>query len=72
MKSKILLLSLTILGLLSSCTNLDEELFSQVESEDYGKTASEVETIVGGAYSSLRGLGMIFPIHIPLVNMCSF
>jgi hypothetical protein len=57
MKSKILLLSLTILGLLSSCTNLDEELFSQVESEDYGKTASEVETIVGGAYSSLRGFG---------------
>jgi hypothetical protein len=57
MKSKILLLSLTIFGLLSSCTNLDEELFSQVESEDYGKTSSEIETIVGGAYASLRGFG---------------
>lgn len=42
---------------LGSCTNLDEELFDQVSMNDYGKTESEVQTIVGGAYSTLRGYG---------------
>ncbi len=37
------------------CTDLNEELFNTVESSQYGKTAGEVETIVGRAYASLRG-----------------
>lgn len=41
--------------LLHSCTDLSEELYSQVSAADYGKTPSEIETIVGRAYSSLRG-----------------
>ena len=38
-----------------SCTNLDEELFDRVEDENFGKTPTEIEALVGGAYSSLRG-----------------
>jgi hypothetical protein len=49
-----LLLASTITNLIS-CTDLEETLYSQVSSNDYGSTPAEVETIVGGAYSSLRG-----------------
>lgn len=58
MKTKYLLSAL-LFGALSmtSCTNLDEELFDKVSMDDYGKTESEVQTIVGGAYSTLRGYG---------------
>lgn len=52
-KSIILLSAATLL--LSGCTNLDEKLYDQVPMDDYGKTDSEIATIVGGAYASLRG-----------------
>ena len=56
MKFKINILPvLLVFVLLFSCTNLDETLYSQVDSNDYGNTPAEVETIVGGAYTSLRG-----------------
>ena len=53
------IISALILGALtlSGCTNLDEELYDVVSMDDYGKTESEVKTIVGGAYASLRGYG---------------
>jgi hypothetical protein len=38
-----------------SCTDLSEKLYDRVQSADYGKSASEIETIVGRAYASLRG-----------------
>ncbi|HLT52434.1 MAG TPA: RagB/SusD family nutrient uptake outer membrane protein [Flavobacteriaceae bacterium] len=38
-----------------SCTNLDEELYNTVEDSDFGTTPEEVQALVGGAYSSLRG-----------------
>jgi hypothetical protein len=38
-----------------SCTDLSENLYDRVQSSDYGKTPGEIETIVGRAYSSLRG-----------------
>lgn len=38
-----------------SCTNLDEELYDQVADDSFGNTPSEIEALVGGAYSSLRG-----------------
>ena len=43
------------LAVVSSCTKLDEELYNVVEVNDYGKTPSEIKTIVGRAYASLRG-----------------
>src|SRR5690606_18955841 len=55
MKStSIITLALSAL-LLSSCTDLSETLYDRVGSADYGKTPAEIETIVGKAYSSLRG-----------------
>ncbi|MDL2212446.1 RagB/SusD family nutrient uptake outer membrane protein [Bacteroides sp. OttesenSCG-928-D19] len=41
--------------LFSACTDLSETLYDKVDSSDYGKTPAEIETIVGGVYSSLRG-----------------
>ncbi len=41
--------------LISACTDLSENLYDKVDSSDYGKTEAEIETIVGRAYSSLRG-----------------
>lgn len=38
-----------------SCTDLDEELYDRVEDDNFGNTPSEIEALVGGAYSSLRG-----------------
>jgi hypothetical protein len=38
-----------------SCTNLDEELYDKVADDNFGKTPSEIQALVGGAYSSLRG-----------------
>ena len=38
-----------------SCTNLDEELYDRVPDDEFGKTPTEIEALVGGAYSSLRG-----------------
>lgn len=41
----------------SSCTDLDEELYDRVEDGDFGQTPGEIQALVGGAYSSLRGFG---------------
>jgi starch-binding outer membrane protein, SusD/RagB family len=53
MKNSIILLVWILIS--ASCTNLDEKLYDKVSSADYGKTPSEIETIVGRAYASLRG-----------------
>jgi hypothetical protein len=55
MKIKIIIISFASTLLLVSCTDLSETLYDRVQSSDYGKTAGEIETIVGRAYSSLRG-----------------
>lgn len=58
MKAKYIIAALILgLGALSSCTNLDEQLYDIVSTDDYGKTEKEVQTIVGGAYATLRGYG---------------
>ena len=58
MKIRYILSSAMLAALaLASCTNLDEELFDKVSMNDYGKTEAEVQTIVGGAYATLRGYG---------------
>ena len=38
-----------------SCTDLDEELYDRVEDGNFGTTPKEIDALVGGAYSSLRG-----------------
>lgn len=38
-----------------SCTNLDEQLYDRVSDTDFGTTPNEIQALVGGAYSSLRG-----------------
>lgn len=38
-----------------SCTNLDEDLYDKVTDDNFGNTPNEIEALVGGAYSSLRG-----------------
>lgn len=45
------LLGLTVL----SCTNLDETLYDRVADDQFGTTDNEIQALVGGAYSSLRG-----------------
>lgn len=40
---------------LTGCTDLDEKLYDKVTTDEYGKSQSEVLTIIGGAYSTLRG-----------------
>lgn len=53
LKSVIMASAITVT--MAACTNLDEKLYDQVSMDDYGKTDSEIATIVGGAYASLRG-----------------
>jgi hypothetical protein len=55
MKIKISITALVLLLATMSCTDLSEKLYDKVQSADYGKSASEIETIVGRAYASLRG-----------------
>jgi len=38
-----------------SCTDLSEDLYDRVEDGDFGNTPKEIDALVGGAYSSLRG-----------------
>ena len=38
-----------------SCTDLSENLYDKVEDGNFGNTPSEIDALVGGAYSSLRG-----------------
>lgn len=38
-----------------SCTDLGEDLYDRVPDDNFGQTPSEIQALVGGAYSSLRG-----------------
>lgn len=58
MKMKYLYSALLLGALaLTGCTDLNETLYDKVSMDDYGKSESEVQTIMGGAYSTLRGYG---------------
>lgn len=54
-------LAVGLLLAFASCTDLDETLYDKVSMDDYGKNESEVSTIVGGAYATLRGYGSDTP-----------
>lgn len=55
MKTKIISAFVASLLVFGACTDLDEKLYDRVPMDEYGKTSSEVQTIVGGAYATLRG-----------------
>lgn len=57
------LIYLSFVGLLAcnACTDLNETLYDKVTMDSYGKNNSEVQTIVGGAYATLRGYGASTP-----------
>lgn len=55
MKSKFIIAISLVMLFAASCTDLDETLYDRVEADNYGKSAGEIETIVGRAYASLRG-----------------
>lgn len=55
-KNNILLMGMVSLVFGQACTNLDEEIFDIIPQDKFGKTAEEVATIVGPAYSSLQGI----------------
>jgi len=55
MKLKSILSIIASALILNACTDLSETPYDKVPSSDYGKTPAEIETIVGRAYTSLRG-----------------
>lgn len=54
MKIKIIA-AIFISSLTFSCTDLEEDLYDRVPDDNFGQTPNEIEALVGGAYSSLRG-----------------
>ncbi|KAA6334765.1 RagB/SusD family nutrient uptake outer membrane protein [termite gut metagenome] len=55
MRTKIIAAFIVSAFFAGACTDLDEKLYDRVPMDDYGKTQSEIQTIVGGAYATLRG-----------------
>lgn len=49
------ILAAGILLLCGGCTDLSENLYDKINANDYGTTDTEIGTIVGRAYASLRG-----------------
>ena len=47
---------LAVISLFSSCTNLDEEIFSSIPEKDFYKTESEFLAAMVPIYSSMRTL----------------
>ncbi len=54
MKVQSILLA-AVLMVMGSCTDLSETLYTQIAADEYGQTDSQIATIVGRAYASLRG-----------------
>jgi hypothetical protein len=52
---KMLILALGFSAVAPSCTNLDEELYSQVSADNFFQTEEELVSALGAAYTSLYG-----------------
>ena len=62
MNKKLISAALLVSSLIfNACTDLNETLYDKVSMDDYGKTSNEVQTIVAGAYATLRGYGSATP-----------
>lgn len=55
-----------------SCTDLDEDLYDRVPDTEFGNTPAEVQALVGGAYSSLRGFNDGITISFPTCEFVFF
>lgn len=56
---------------LSSCTKLDEELYSQVPADDFGKDEEQINALVGSIYSTLKLNGIDWDTYITMSGLCS-
>lgn len=45
-----------LMGVISSCTDLDAEVFDQVEQKNFWQTPEQITAGIGPAYASLRGI----------------
>lgn len=52
---KIIVFSLLTLIISNSCTKLDEELYSEVRTTEFGQNDKEINALVGPIYSTLKG-----------------
>lgn len=52
-----LIIAAGILATFGACTDLSEPLYDKINANEYGQTDTEIATIVGRAYASLRGGG---------------
>ena len=50
-----LIVATGLLTVFGACTDLSETLYDKINANDYGQTDTEIGTIVGRAYASLRG-----------------
>jgi len=72
MKIKNLLAGAALCLASAACTDLDEKLYDQVSSDDYGQTASEVATLVGRNYAKMRGFSDAQSISYPTCEYVFF
>lgn len=72
MKIKSIILAATLALFTIACTDLDEEVYSLVPASEYGKTSTEIKTIAGSAYASLRGFKDDISISYPTCEYVLF
>ncbi|MBM3176951.1 MAG: RagB/SusD family nutrient uptake outer membrane protein [Bacteroidetes bacterium] len=58
--NKVMALALGLMFFAQSCTNLDEELYSDLAAENFFKSEAEYIAALGAAYSSFGGMGNHF------------
>ena len=49
------ILAAGLLMMFGACTDLSENLYDKINANEYGQTDSEIASIMGRAYASLRG-----------------
>lgn len=53
------ILAAGLLMMFGACTDLSENLYDKINANEYGQTDSEIASIMGRAYASLRGVLMV-------------
>ena len=62
---------LSCLLVLSSCTKLDEVVYSQVPVENFGTTPAQLDALVGPIYSSLKTITLDDGSYLAMVELSS-
>ncbi len=60
-----------LLGLGSSCTDLEETYYDQIAVEKFGKTEAEVNALVGPIYSTLKNYNITWDSYVTMVEVSS-